>query len=516
MANRFNNPTRNVVFSSFNLLDGVLDQDRTGITWISLADRDLKTMTRTIVEAVKDTLVPKHIIITSLQKFVGGTSINKLKESIKEISDAVKSQDRNKVLFSTAFFVPAHERVWGAVALFNKEVQLANERLNMPRVNGHKAVMMPNSPVDMTRRVRLSQWLEPQLGTNVGNHLSYEGQVNHVRFLMTVFDRSFSPYNHRPASRGAKEQQPMSLAVTPGYAEDKFFRQVLTRKMIITKPLPPNERILECSNQRQPGWEEWEVFKKHGSLWRYWEKMGILEAYIKTMRKGDPIPSWVIGGGAAPDGHQDVVEVEVVEQADEVVEDERDMDQQEDVQYDNQIDEQGGEVDDEVVVIQEVPAQARNEDRMDNDFAEPIRLVEVVDNDHNTEFENNKTERDYIENENLKKQVEELIREKEVMEEKMKAYQRKNENLEAKLAREKSTIKHWRSMLDIKHKEYNDLLKKMEREHKHTKENLKRMTSEYEFLRNIYSAERDRQERLRVTRRYVRDEDFEAFGKNNK
>ena len=517
MAKRFNNPTRNVVFSSFNLLEGVLDQERTGITWISLADRDLKAMTKIIVDAVKDTKVPKHIIITAMQKFVGGTPIKKLKESIKEISDAVRSQGMNKVVFSTANFVPAHERVWGAVALFNKEVQVANEALNMPRVNGHKAVMMPNSSLDMTRRVRLSQWLEPQLGTNVGNHLSYEGQENHVKFLMTVFDRAFSPYNHRPASRVPREQQPMSLAVTPGYCDDSFFRQVLTRKLIITKPLSPNEKILQCSNQRQPGWEDWEVFKKHGSLWRYWEKMGILEAYIKIMKQGNPIPTWVVTGSVAQEEGQDMVEEEVVERADVMIENVEVMDEQEDGQDDNHEDELGDEgEDDEVVFIQEVPAQERNDSRMDDEFSEPVRQVEFVENEDKTESENNKTERDCIESENLKEQVKKLKREKEIMEEKMKAYQRKNENLEARLAREKTTTKHWRSMLDIKRKEHNDLLKKMEDDHNHTKANLKRMTAEYEFLRNTYSTERRKQERLRATRRFVKDSDFDKFGKNHK
>lgn len=499
---RFNNPTRNVVFSSFNLLDGVLDQARTGITWISLADRDLKAMTKTIVDAVKDTTVPKHIIVTAMQKFVGGTPINKLKEAIKEISDAVRGQEMNKLAFSTAHFVPAHEKVWGAVAAFNKEVQMENERLNMPRVNGHKAVMMPNSNVDMTRRVRLSQWLEPQLGTNIGNHLSFEGQENHVRFLMTVFDRAFSPYNHRPASREPREQQPMTLAVTPGYCDDLFFKQVLRRKLIITSPQPSGEKILDCTNHRQPGWEEWEVFRKHGSLWRYWEKMGILEAYIKIMKKGDEIPAWII----APKEVKEPVAV--------VVEDAVALDEQDDDLEVAMIDEN----DDEVVFLQEVPAQERNDSRMDDDAeTKPIRQVEVLEEVN--EFENNKDGRDSIENENLKERVEELIREKEIVMEKMKAYQSKNEMLEAKLAREKTTAKHWKSLVDIKQRECNDTLKKMEDDLKHTKHNLQRMTAEYEFLRNIYTADRTKQtkqERLRVTRRYARDKDFEAYGKNHK
>ena len=503
---RFNNPTRNVVFSSFSLLDGVLYQERTGITWISLADRDLNAMVKVIIEAVKDDKVPKHIIVTSLQKFVGGASMDKLKRAILDISKAVYDQDVNKLVFSTAFFVPAHEKVWSAVAEFNKEVQQANEQLNMPRVNGHKAVMMPNSEADMTRRIRFTQWLERQLGTNVGSHLSYEGQVNHVRMLMTVFDRAFSSYNNRPASREARLQQPMSLAVTPGYCDDLFMRQCLIRKLIINKPMPEGERILECSNQRPEGWQDWDVYRKHGSLWRYWERMGILEAYIKTMRKGDDIPTWLIGGESARE----------IETADEGRDGEGGEAEAPGVVEDNVevMDQQEDEDDDEIVFLEEIPAQARvvvGEQQVDHD-TEPTRQVEVVDEESGAT--NKKRDRDCNESEDLIERIEELKRKKDVIEEKMKAYQRQNENLEAKLAREKTTSKHWRSLVDIKQHECNELLKRMEDENKNIKDNLARVTKEYEFLRNLYSTERIT--RLKVTRRFAKDEDFEPYGKDLK
>ena len=220
------------------------------------------------------------------------------------------------------------------------------------------------------------------------------------------------------------------------------------------------------------------------------------------MKKGDKIPAWII----APK--------EVEEPAAVVVEDAVALDEQDDDLEVAMVDEN----DDEVVFLQEVPAQERNDSRMDDDAeTKPIRQVEVLEEVN--EFENNKDGRDSIENENLKERVEELIREKEIVMEKMKAYQSKNEMLEAKLAREKTTAKHWKSLVDIKQRECNDTLKKMEDDLKHTKHNLQRMTAEYEFLRNIYTADRTKQtkqERLRVTRRYARDKDFEAYGKNHK
>ena len=60
-------------------------------------------MVDVIIEEVKDDKVPKHIIVTSLQKFVGGASMDKLKRAILDISKAVYDQDVNKLVFSTAF-----------------------------------------------------------------------------------------------------------------------------------------------------------------------------------------------------------------------------------------------------------------------------------------------------------------------------------------------------------------------------------------------------------------------------
>ena len=148
---------------------------------------------------------------------------------------------------------------------------------------------------------------------------------------------------------------------------------------------------------------------------------------------------------------------------------------------------------------------------MDHD-TEPTRQVEVVDEESGAT--NKKRDRDCNESEDLIERIEELKRKKDVIEEKMKAYQRQNENLEAKLAREKTTSKHWRSLVDIKQHECNELLKRMEDENKNIKDNLARVTKEYEFLRNLYSTERIT--RLKVTRRFAKDEDFEPYGKDQK
>ncbi len=508
MSRRFNNPNVNVIFSSFKPLDGLLDQERTGIKWISLADRDLKSMVENIIDSVRDQSCPKHILVSSFQKYVGGSAITTMKSYIREIVEEVKAQSFNKLVFSTAWFTPNHERILDVISLFNKEVQLANESMGMARVNGHKALMVPIAKNNKRRRVRSRNWLEWQLGLGLGKTLSYEGQQCLIRYFLTVMDTTFSAFCELPQSNAAECKQPPSLADTPGYFDDIYMLQVLAARMIIP-PRPEGEAELLFSNKFRPGRNSWKVHTEHGALRRFAQREGALEGISLMMRRGDSLPVWI-----------DIQPVEMAH----VAQAAEDADESDEIMI----------IEEEESVQQPEATLSEDEDFLINEN-EAVREVEIFEDvsleeldlvDHENEQEEvrgepeKKTEREYNEDmKNLQMKVDEAERKLNIAEEKLEAYKASNEGSEAKLVREKAAVKYWRNNVDVKEMEKKKLceqLKDLDFTHEHTKESLKRMTAEYEFLRNVYSSERMKQQRVRVTRRYVKDQDFEAYGKNHK
>ncbi len=495
MAHRFNSPTRYIIFGSFKLSDGVLNEARSGITYISLADRDMKSMTETIIDAVRDQSVPKNILVTAYQKFVGGARWSVLKSFIWEIVEEVKAQKFNRLAFSTCYFVPSHEKVWHSVAVFNREAQTANESLGIARVNGHKAVMMFVSPKSKERMVNPDQWLEHQLGLHIGNHLSFEGQKNLIRFFRPVFDKTFS-YNHLPARYPPEIMKPQSLAKTPGFHDIPFMRQILRAKMIIVEPTPEGERPLRCaSSYDMPGWRDWRVFKDNGKLERFSQKEGILEAAIIWAKQGDAVPDWT----------------QMMEQ-----------DREQDV-----------EVIEEEVIVEEVVemevANGNNDEIEDHLIREddPVREVEVVNGEISLEEievleivggETEQNERRNNNEDELMRRMDELNRKLEIEIEKSTAYKNALDAQEVKVAREKAATKQWKSVVELKEIELSKVKNRyadLERELDHVNGNWDRMTAEYEYLRNICGLEKKKLTRLRITRKYTKDEDHKKYGKNH-
>ena len=489
MPRRFNNPIVNVIFSSFKPLDGLLDEERTGIKWISQADRDLKTMVEEIIDSVRDQSCPKHIIVSSLQKFVGGSNINTIKAYVREIVEEVKAQRYNKLVFSTAWFIPNHERIWNVTSVFNKEVQMANESMGLARVNGHKAVMVPIGPFNKRRRIRGSQYLEWQMGLGLGNTLSYEGQKCIIRYFQTVLDCTFSARGEKIPSEPAKLSAPPSLGVTTGYDDDLFMKQLLAAKMII--PSRPADEVIMPYSNKQVGNMDWKIYQIQGEMRRVVQRQGVLEGTIRIMKQGDALPVWADLAVDTADDENAMV-----------------------------VDQDEGN-DDEVIIIEEIP-QAGNIVN-DNEAVREVTeddWVAVLNNDDqaNVGQPERKSEKDCNE------EIIELTRKVKIAEERSMAYKEANEVNEAKLVRERASVKFWKNTAKnasdcgaIERKKMTEQIRVLEFEHEHTKESLKRMTAEYEFLRDIYnSAERKRPQRLRITRSFVEDKDFDDYGKNHK
>ena len=281
-----------VVLAGFKPYDELWSNSESRI-WVSMADKDIKQMVEVAIDQIRDSTTPKNILIIFFQKVIGGLPLETIKSYMDEIVEEAQGQRWNKVAFSTAWFVPSHQKVWGTVGIFNRMAHRANEKLKVNRVNLHRALMTPVSPGSYYLRLKGAMWGDYQLGLALGSHLSFEGVAKLVQQVVMVLDTAFNINKKKESSGETDKVVPPKLDVTPGWNKNVFMRQIMAdRGFIPREKRKRGERRLKMSNQNMPGFEGWHVYKTHGPLSRFNEREGILESMRLLLRRADPIPVW--------------------------------------------------------------------------------------------------------------------------------------------------------------------------------------------------------------------------------
>ena len=458
---KFSTKSNNIVFSSFMMWEELWPEDRLNAQWISLANYSIREMTDVIIRAVRDQSQSKNIVVASFQKFAGAYDVQKIVQHLDEIAEAVESQRKNKVSFATCYFVPAHQSVWGAVSILNKQIHRICDQLRISRINLHKCVMreVDEKRDDGWRMIKPSCWLEYQLGLSLGTNLSWEGCLKIKYNLLKVFDFTFNDDPYRPPSKKEKINSPLPLNKTPGYKEDSFMIQMMElKKMIPTRTRSEGERMLKCSEvKNNPRCKYWRIYQENGPMISFESREGMLEACHIQLKRSHTIREW-----EQPIAHQDQQMDQAVQQ--EVID-------VSDISVD--------EVEDE---IRHVSIQEEHDD---------VFAPEEEERGEKQKRKHNENEDLQDEIDNLKDAAEELrneLKEKErllaVEEEKVKSYS-------LTLGRERAAVKVWKGTVDKERARNDELLKSLEKEQKtsrHTKRVNKRLIDEYYYLRGLYET----------------------------
>ena len=478
IQSKFNNKIVDVVFSSFKIKEEILNEEREGIRWISLANYDLKTTVAVVKDAVTDQHTPKNILMSAFQKFLGNTDVQVLIGYLHEIYELAKNQHQNRLVFGTGLFVPTQEEYWKLVALFNKECQLLNERLKIPRVNLHRSVMRQLE--DDTMEVKPQNWQEFQLGVATGRTLSHEGMEALFRYIRKAFDTVFGDNALTLKSKPPKVVCPPSLANTPEYRNNEFFRQVLEYKGILPRrPRSTGQsrgQRLTCTDDRLPGWRHWRIFKDQGPLWSLSSREGALEAHVYMLNRSDERPTWNV----CP---EEVKEASFSDQ--EVLE----------VDNDSVFEEEPKAVP-EGVINKENESRKEGERKNSYENQDKAKIDNKNDNKATTK---------------LLKMARDRVRDSEhmltVADEKVKAYKKEAAVKDAQIAREKAAVRHWRNTADAKQSEIEKLsaeLKKLEADYERVLDRCEEITQDYEYLSNLYDKELDKPKKTKVSRKYAK------------
>ena len=300
-----------IVLSPFKPYDD-LWQDFENRRWVSLANRSLDEMVDLTIQSIKERSTPKNILVLFFQKYIGGISVEVLKGHVWRIVREAREQRWNKVCFSTCWFVPSHEKVWGDVKEFNSVVHEANVSMGVSKVSLHRSIMSPVSPGSYKLRNRCAMWLEFQLGLALGMHLSHEGVAAVVKAVVRVLNMAFKMGDKLESKHDKDKGIPPSLSITPGWNKNVFMRQMMADRGLIPSERRRGERRMQMSSQSMRGSEEWWVFKTHGPLERFNQREGMLEAMILLLKRSDKDPVWVDNEVAESECDVVVVEEEVV------------------------------------------------------------------------------------------------------------------------------------------------------------------------------------------------------------
>ncbi len=491
---KYNHKVLDLMISSFKVLDELWDEERLGRRWLSLANYDLATAVQVIKEAVMDQSVEKHIIVQVFQKYIGHVDVQILIQHMRDIRDVAKKQSLNRIGFSTCWFPPAEEKVWGAIGIFNLEAHRINEDLQVPRINLHRSVMSQKSRTDQSLRTRPAMWACHQMGIGLGKYLSYEGQEHVVRTVIKVFDTAFGAHSYKGRGRTTQKVVPPPLDQTVGYYDDEFMFQLIEDNRGRPRSTGGERRTrrLQYSNQRMPGWRRWHVFRKHGNLWNIGCREGILESLKYLTNQSDPKPVW--NKGTEPKANEEeylidqveegIRDIEVVEASDDDSVFEEAAEMEEDSDDDPIFKEEARPV----PIWRKASCKETTKEVKDSAVSEEKEKSAVKEKKRERE---DSIESDQVDNDKTTKLLE-LARDKikdsermlTVADERIKAFKKERNKKDEIITKEKAATRYWKDLANSKQEECEQLLDQLQR----VQEKLEKEKAEVERVTKMYDA----------------------------
>ena len=465
-----------IIFAGYKMPEYILDERISRIKWVSLKNYDLQTATQVICEAIIDQSITKNIVICAYQKWAGAIENSKITKCFDEIVATYKAQERNKIVFSTFWYLPNSSSVWKQVRDLNDKVRFYNEMIDMPQLCMHKMGTTWVSECDRTLRIRGMVFIEFQLGIGLGHSLSVEGLLKVKNYLLVAMDITFSPNAEKKRVRYARAVAPPPLIETEGYRFNEFFKQELRDRNLAGRPASTGgsrSNNLTWSQRRPEGWRNWDVYRKN-PCWTKEERMRALEQHLELINRSDERPVW---GKAKQVPKAQHVPEEVKEEEDLIVFSE-------------------GEQDD---VFDE--AAEREVEILTKELS--------LNDDKEVEIEYNEDEHDiYMEGED-----DGIDRYNRVNEELVAQYRKELASKTAQIVKEKAASKHWRHEADKSDNANNTLVKDVEyykRRCQVLEAQLKRVQDEYKFLKGLYEDG----SRMKVSgRQYAKSGDFRKVKK---
>ena len=463
---------QDIIFSWFSMPERIWDPKITRISWYSLKDYNIRECTDIILEAVRDQSTAKNIAICCYQKWAGIMEKRKINKFFDEIVAEVHKQEKNKVCFSSALFLPNCQSIWQQVAEFNDETRWYNEKLKMPPMSLHKMGTTTISEFDKTLRVRGMCFSEFQAGLGFGTHPSYEGCLKIKSYMLVAFDNTFAPRAYTRKSRFVRVKVPPPLVETEGYRFNAFHRQELEKRNLAGKAATSSgarSHDLTWSERRPEGWQRWDMYMRFPMKTKE-EREHAHSEWLQEINRTDPKPIW---------GREDESDEDEVVFIEEVVVDAGAQEEEEDLIV----------FSDDEAVEQEPEHQIGGDDDMEN-LADNLYRTDVRE-ELTVEIENRNCNEIEIEVSDIEDEEDPtgIDRYNQINEHLVTEYRKEIANKNVLISQQKAAAKQWKGMAN-KNQEENQVLSKdidyYKRRVQVLEKQLERVTQEYNYLRGLY------------------------------
>ena len=486
-------PPKDYVFASYMMPHRIWDESVTRAKWISLKNYDIRTCTDVILDCVRDQTESKNIIVLAYQKWAGALENKKIAKYLEEIVDAVKKQEKNKLVFGTCLFIPNSSVVWKKVGELNEKLRWYNESLGMPPLNMHKMAMCWVSETNKTLRVRGTSFVEFQLGLGLGINPSYECLIKIKNNILIALDTTFYGNANRRRSSLTRMKVPPPLIETEGYRFNEYHKQELEDRNLTGRPRSTGghrRTRLTWSQRRPDGWQSWDIYRS--SPWTKEERERALNDYLEELHQSSERPFW---------GEQTKEEVTEAEaEAKEEIEDEEVATEDLIVFSEDEGIDEGEKEDREVEILTRKLTLGSGEAREEG---------EEKDEEEDKMLEDcNESVIDAIEEADVENSHERYNR---INEELVLQYRKEIATKDVQLSKEKTASRLWKGVANKGEEERHAMVKDLEyykRRVEVLESQVERVTSEYNFLKGLYEYGGRKRELKPTGRMYAQPSDF--------
>lgn len=219
-------PCLQIIVSNLNMPPSDWNVKDLGIEWRTLHLPSIFDTTKEILRIIRDTIVPKKIIVSIYQRYAGGLAREVIEGELRTIFEENRKIGVHQLQVPTMYFVPEHCNVWPEIGELNVFIRRETLRDNMGPFNLHRFLMKPLGS-GYTLYCKGPMWEEYRTKVGLGRTLSSEGLAKIRKFTIEQFKTGFCSIN-RPASRqGVREVIPPPLHVTPGWRTDDYMLDIL-------------------------------------------------------------------------------------------------------------------------------------------------------------------------------------------------------------------------------------------------------------------------------------------------
>lgn len=184
--------------------------------WISVSGGKATALGEEIIRILRTYVGDQPLRISAViwQNSVEDTSLEDMKNLVREIQEELVYHPEHKVAFPTLHFIPQQESSWEKVGHFNDYLREVNIRNGLNPYNLHKSIMKKKKGGGL--KVQQGAFDEFQAGTGKGYHIAKSKWPEYVRVIKKYHQTGFrdhegAKYDHHPRATNQIMLMPSSI-----------------------------------------------------------------------------------------------------------------------------------------------------------------------------------------------------------------------------------------------------------------------------------------------------------------